>query len=146
MNKVDKALSVSLVLAIVVALGCIGYLVATPNEGEKFTEFYILNLEGKAADYPRQVILGEPVDIIIGIVNHEYEPASYRVGITIDDVENSQADIGMLAHEEKWEEKVSFTPQVVGKKQKVKFYLYKNGEPEPYYKEPLRLYIDVTQP
>ena len=117
---------------------------ATPGQGEKFTEFYILNEEGKAADYPRQAISGKSIDIVIGVVNHEYEPASYRVGITIDDVENSQADIGMLVHEEKWEERVSFTTQVAGEKQKVEFYLYKDGGTEPYYKEPLCFYIDIT--
>ncbi len=143
MSKLNKGLSISLGIAIVVALGCIAYLVITPSEGEKFTEFYILNVEGKAADYPRQAVLGEPVNIVIGVVNHEYEPVSYRVAITIDDVENSQADIGMLAHEEKWEEKVSFTPQIAGEKQKVEFYLYKDGGAEPYYKEPLCFYIDI---
>jgi len=143
MSKLNKTLSISLGIAIVAALGCIAYLVTTPSQGEKFTEFYILNLEGKAADYPRQAILGEPVNIVIGVVNHEYEPVSYRVAITIDDVENSQADIGMLAHEEKWEEKVSFTPKVAGEKQEVAFYLYKDGGAEPYYKEPLCSYIDI---
>ena len=146
MTRLDKALSISLVIVIVAVLGCLSYLIAVPKQGEKFTEFYILNIEGKAVDYPKQVKSGEPVEVIIGIVNHDYQPASYRVGITIDDVKSSQAAIGMLAHEEKWEEKVSFTPKVAGEKQKVEFYLYKDVEIEPYYKEPLRLYIDVTLP
>ena len=145
-SKLDKGLSISLIIAIVAALGCLIYVVATPKQGEKFTEFYILGLEGKAEDYPQQTLLGDPAQVIIGIVNHEQQPASYRVGITIDDVKSSQAAIGMLAHEEKWEEKVSFTPKVAGEKQKVEFYLYKDVEIEPYYKEPLRLYIDVTLP
>lgn len=68
------------------------------------------------------------------------------MNITIDDIENSQVDIGMLAHEEKREGAVSFIPQVDGEKRKVEFYLYKNGEDEPYFKEPLRLYIDVVFP
>ena len=144
-TKLDKALSIPLVVVIVAALGCLGYVIATPKTGEKFTEFYILNIEGKAEDYPQQVILGEPVDIVIGVVNREYQPASYRVGITIDGVENSQVDIGTLAHEEKREKRVSFIPQVAGEKRKVEFHLYKNGEDEPYFEDPLHLYIDVYQ-
>jgi len=144
-TKLDKALSISLVVVIVAALGCLGYVIAIPKPGEKFTEFYILNIEGKAENYPQQVILGEPVDIVIGVVNREYQPASYRVGITIDGVENSQVDIGTLAHEEKREKRVSFIPQVAGEKRKVEFHLYKNGGDEPYFEDPLHLYIDVYQ-
>ena len=69
---------------IVVALGYLGYIIASPNPGEKFTEFYILNIEGEAKDYPEQVVLGEPIDIIIGVVNHEYELTSYRVDIMVN--------------------------------------------------------------
>lgn len=144
-TKLDRALSISLVVVIVAALGCLGYVIAIPKPGEKFTEFYILNIEAKAENYPQQVILGEPVDIVIGVVNREYQPASYRVGITIDGVENSQVDIGTLAHEEKREKRVSFIPQVAGEKRKVEFHLYKNGEDEPYFENPLHLYIDVYQ-
>ncbi len=145
MTKLDKALSILLVVVIVAALGCLGYVIATPKQSEEFTEFYILNIGGKAEDYPQQVILGEPVDIVIGIVNHEYQSASYRVSITIDGTENSRVDMGTLAHEEKREKRVSFIPQVAGERRKVEFHLYKNGEDEPYFQDPLHLYIDVYQ-
>jgi len=144
-TNLDKALSISLAVVILAALGCLGYVITTPKQGEKFTEFYILNVEGKAEDYPQQVILGESVDIVIGVANHEYQPASYLVRITIDGVENCQVDIGKLAHEEKRENKASFVPQPAGQKRKVEFHLYKNGEDEPYFEEPLHLYVDVTQ-
>jgi uncharacterized membrane protein len=143
MSKLDRGLSISLAVAIVAALSCLGYVVATPKQSEKFTEFYILNIEGKAEDYPSEVALGESVNIIIGVINNEHETASYRVDITIDGAENSQVYVGTLAHEEKWEESISFVPQVAGKKSKVEFHLYKNGDAEPYFKDPLHMYIDV---
>jgi uncharacterized membrane protein len=146
MSKLNKALSILLIVAIVAAVGAIIYLSVTPKKGEKFTEFYILNAAGKAQDYPKQVTSGEPVDIVLGIVNHEYQPASYQVKIESGGIEISQVDIGTLAHEQKWQEKISFTPQYAGEKQRVNFYLYKNGEDAPYLKEPLRLYIDVRSP
>lgn len=145
MSRLDKGLSISLAVAIVAALACLGYVVATPKQSEKFTEFYILNVEGKAEDYPSQVALGEPVNIIIGVVNNEYEPASYRVSIIIDSIENTEVYIGTLAHEEKWEERVSFIPQAAGEKSKVEFHLYKNSDTRPYFEDPLRLYLDVYQ-
>jgi uncharacterized membrane protein len=144
MSKLYKALTIFLIVAIVATLGFIIYIVATPQKGEKFTEFYILGAEGKAQDYPKQVILGEPVDIVVGVVNHEYKPTSYRVEIKINSIKANEVNIGTLANGGKWEEKVNFTPQVIGKGQRVDFYLYKNGGDEPYLKEPLRLFIDVV--
>jgi uncharacterized membrane protein len=120
--------------------------VATPNQGEKFTEFYILGTAGKAEGYPKQVILGDRVDIVVGVVNHEYQPASYLVKITIEGIEKTNVTVGTLAHKEGWEERVSFIPQVVGERQRVDFCLYKNDEDEPYLDDPLHLYIDVISP
>ena len=146
MSKLNKALSIFLIVAIVAALGFIIYLMVTPQEGDKFTEFYILSAEGDAQDYPKQVILGEPVDLLIGVVNHEYQPASYQARIKIGAADLSELNIGTLANGEKWEKEITFTPQLAGERQRVDFYLYKNGEDEPYLKEPLRLYIDVISP
>ena len=143
MSKLYRGLSILLVVAVVAALGSLGYAIAVPKQDEGFTEFYILGAEGKAEDYPKEVRVGEPSDIVIGVVNHEQQPASYRVRITIDGIEVGEVDIGTLAHEEKREESVSFIPQVPGEKQRVDFYLYKNGEDRPYFEDPLHLYIDV---
>jgi len=146
MLKLDKILSIFLAVAIVVALGFIIYLEVTPKEDEKFTEFYILSTDGKAQNYPRQAISGEPVEIVLGVINHEYQTASYQVKIKIDDNEVKEINIDVLNNGERWENKISFIPQTVAKRQKVDFYLYKNDKDEPYLKEPLRLYINVISP
>lgn len=144
MSKLNKGLSICLVVAIVAALGSLVYVVVTPKQGEKFTEFYVLNTEGKAEDYPKQVILGEPVELIIGVANHEYQTASYTVAMAIDGVKNSQIDMGTLDNGKKCERKVSLVPEIAGKKQKLEFYLYKNGETTACFAAPLHLYIDVV--
>jgi uncharacterized membrane protein len=146
MPKLDKALSIALVVAILAALGGIVYFVTTHQPGEKFSEFYILGPGGKAENYPQQVIVGDSVDVIIGVVNHEYQPAMYRVEITINGVRNKEINVSTLAHEQKWEQEISFVAQTPGDKQKVEFWLYKDNQVEPYLKDPLRLYIDVRQP
>jgi uncharacterized membrane protein len=64
--------------------------------------------------------------------------------MAIDGVKNSQIDIGTLENGQKCERKVSFVPQIAGKKQKVEFYLYKNEEIKPCFADPLRLYTDVV--
>ncbi|MBA7528852.1 hypothetical protein ES705_21044 [subsurface metagenome] len=54
----DRMLSVILALTILGALGMLGYAIAGPRVGERFTEFYIEGLEGKAADYPKELVWG----------------------------------------------------------------------------------------
>ena len=144
MGTLDKGLSISLIVAIVVAVSCLGYVIATPRQGEKFTEFYILSTEGKAENYPSEVIVGEEARVILGIVNHEYQPTSYRVEVRISRVKNKELHTGILAREEKWEKEVSFTLNKIGVKQKVEFWLYKGEETQPCFEEPLHLYIDTN--
>ncbi len=54
----DRTLSIILMLTILGALGMLGYAIASPRVGERFTEFYIKGLEGKAADYPEELAVG----------------------------------------------------------------------------------------
>lgn len=142
----DKILFISLAVAVLVVLGSIGYVVAVPKHKQMFTEFYLLSPDGRAENYPKQVVLGEPVEITIGIVNHEDMVLSYMVDIKGDGIENSQVGIGELVNGEKWQELVSFIPQSSGAEQKVEFWLYRSGEAEPYLEKPLYLYLDVTEP
>jgi len=144
LKKSYLALIIFLSVAIVVTTGLIVYLKLTPQKVNKFTEFYVLNAEGKALDYPEQVTAGSPVYVILGVVNHEYQPTTYRIEIEIDGTDLEQVNVGTLAGKQKWEKKVSFTPEVLGQRQRVDFVLYKDDAPEPYLKEPLRLYIDVV--
>jgi uncharacterized membrane protein len=146
MNKFNKGLFIFLVVAIVATIGGIIYLAVTPKPGDRFTEFYILGTGGKASSYPKEVTLGSSAEVIVGIVNREGQAASYQVKLTIDGVENSKLDVGMLADSQKWEQKVSFTPQKAGQGQKIEFYLYKDGSDKPHIKDPLRLFINVTSP
>lgn len=139
----DRILNVVLVLAILTAIGAIVYTVSTPKTGEKFTEFYILGLEGKAESYPRQLQRGEEASIILGIVNHEYELSSYKYVINIDGLAADGEDAITLQHEEKWEQIVTFKPTRAGDNQKVEFLLYKLGSEDVYLD--LHIWIDVLQ-
>ena len=147
----DRVLSVFLVLAIAGAIGVLGYVIATPKIGERFTEFYILGPQGKAENYPKELKVGEEGKVILGIVNHEQERMSYQVEVIIDG-EKAKLRIGgedrdmievKLGHEEKWEREVAFVPQKVDRQQKVEFMLYKEGE--PYFKDPPHLWVDVEE-
>lgn len=78
-TRLDKVLSMVLLVAIVAAVGTTIYVIAVPKEGEKFTEFYILGEKKMAADYPGRLFTGTGYPMYIGIGNHEYRNVTYTV-------------------------------------------------------------------
>ncbi|NLB00311.1 MAG: DUF1616 domain-containing protein [Methanomicrobiales archaeon] len=78
-SRFDRILSVVLIAAVLIAIATTVFIITTPKEGEKFTEFYILGPRGKAADYPTEFMSGTPQTVIIGIGNHEYRDITYTV-------------------------------------------------------------------
>lgn len=81
---VDKALTIILILSIIASVAALVYVVVTPKEGEKFTEFYILGSGGKAYDYPTEVRAGNNSTVIVGVVNHEYRLTNYTMEIQLN--------------------------------------------------------------
>ena len=140
-SRLNKVLSTVLTLAILGALGTLAYIIATPEVGERFTEFYILGPEGKATDYPSELKVGEEARVLVGVVNRERETMSYRIEVRIDGVINNEVESIVLEHKEKLERIVTFTPDKPGERQKVEFLLYKQGQTKVY--QSLYLWINV---
>ena len=141
-NRWDRVLIGLLVVAIIGTIGMLVYVTQTPKVEERFTEFYILGPEGKAENYPGVLVLGEEAKVTVGIVNREQEVTEYNVKILIEGQKVEEVGAIALAHEEKWEQEVSFAPTEVGEKQKVEFQLYKGGGSKAYHT--LNLWIDVV--
>jgi len=142
-SKLDRTLTLILALTVLAAVGTLIYVISTPRVGEKFSEFYILGLGGKAADYPRELAVGQQAGVIVGIVNHESGEMNYRVEVVIDGVKDKEVSPLTLADKQKWEQEVSFSPSKTGDKQKVEFLLYKGGEDKP--SQEVHLWIDVNE-
>ncbi len=123
-------------------LGTLGYVAALPKGGEGFTQFYILGPEGKAENYPEELVVGTGAEVIVGIVNQEHETTTYHLELRINGVADRETEPLVLEHSQKWEEAVSFTMDSPGDNQRVEFVLYRDGEP---YLEPLHLWIDVIE-
>jgi uncharacterized membrane protein len=141
-SRLNKVLTLILSAFILGVIGTLAYVIVTPKAGEKFTEFYVLGLDGKAENYPKELIVGEEGNVILGIVNHEQEnDMVYRVEITINSEVNDTIGPLALANEAKWQSEVGFTPHKVGDNQKAEFVLYKQGEDKPY--KLLYLWVDV---
>ncbi len=124
-SRLDGALSIVLILAIVGAIGTLGYVIASPRVGERFTEFYVLGLEGRAEGYPTELIVGEEGRVILGITNREHEIMGYAVKIKVGGFLERTIGPIELAHEQGWREQVGFVPRQPGENQKVQFLLYR---------------------
>ena len=142
-RNLNRIVSLILVIAIVFAVSMVVYVIVTPKQGEKFTEFYILGPGGKADDYPTTLHVGEEGEVIIGVVNHEYSNVTYLLDVRLED-EGLREEHIALVHNETWERPFTFRATEAGEDQKLEFLLFKEGgnETEPY--RSLHLWVDVT--
>jgi uncharacterized membrane protein len=149
-TKIDRILSVVLIISIVLAISITAYVIITPKEGEKFTEFYVLGPGGMAEEYPTNLTVGEEGELIIGVVNHEYAAVTYQLELKLNGKVIDQKSI-VLTHNETWENPFTFKPKKAGEDQKLEFLLYKNPFNKSVYGEEdeeekyraLHLWVDV---
>lgn len=78
-TPLDRALTVILVISIILSIATLIYVIITPKEGERFTEFYILGPTGMAYGYPKNLTAGENATVIIGVKNHEHRTVNYTI-------------------------------------------------------------------
>ena len=138
----NKSITIMLAVMIIGAIGTLVYVINQPRNVENFTEFYVLNTQGKAKEYPNNLIMGQSYEIILGIVNHESESTAYRIDVIIDGEKTEEINPINLDIEGKWERKITFTPIHTGTNQKIEFLLYK-GTSTDVYKQ-LALQLDVV--
>lgn len=140
-KRIDKILTVVLIISIITALGMVVYVIVTPKQGEKFTEFYILGPQGKAEGYPTNLTLGKTDSVIVGIVNHEYESINYTLQVKLNQELLKEQQV-LIAHNQTWEESVNFTPVHTGIGIKLQFLLFKNNNFSLSYRD-THLWVNV---
>ena len=119
-TKIDRILSVILIISIIRAISMTVYVILTPKEGEKFTEFYVLGPNGTASDYPTNLKVGEEGEVIIGIVNHEYANITYQLEVRLNGTVIGEKSFELM-HNETWESPFTFSAIKAGKDQKLEF-------------------------
>ncbi|BDZ69019.1 DUF1616 domain-containing protein [Methanobacterium ferruginis] len=139
-SKWEKALSIILLIALVLAIAATIYIIITPHQGEKFTEFYILGPEGKASDYPTNLTSGQNGSVIIGVVNHEYATKDYQLVVKVNET-ILKNDTITLTNGQKVEIPFSFIAGDSGEK-KLEFLLYKLPDHENVYRS-LHLWLNI---
>jgi uncharacterized membrane protein len=161
-SRIDRALTVILIITILLSIAALVYVIVTPKQGEKFTEFYILGPGGKAYDYPTNVLEGNKSTVIVGVVNHEYQTVNYTMKILLNNTpwDNVTAertpmyDRGViipvlstnltLEHNETREMRIDYVLNHTGDLQKLEFLLYREGNFTSSYRD-LHLWVNVSQ-
>ncbi|MDY6930646.1 MAG: DUF1616 domain-containing protein [Halobacteriota archaeon] len=141
-SKIDRVLTVILLIALIVSICLTVYIIVIPKQGEKFTEFYLLGMNGTASDYPTDLTTGEVAGVIIGVVNNEYTNTSYLLEVKINETTLGRMSID-LTHNETWKMPFEFSLNAPGKDQKMEFLLYTQESDEVY--RSLHLWIDVAE-
>lgn len=140
-SALDKSLSIILIASIIVSSVILFYALVTSQTGERFTEFYLLGPNGIASDYPTDLTVREEGEVIIGIVNQEYDNVTYRLEVKFNGSLIHEEHI-LLIENEKWEMLFKFKATKKGEKQKLDFLLYKDQEREVY--RMIHLWVSVT--
>ena len=100
-STADAALNVALVVAILLATTSVVYAVAVPQQGEQFTEFYVLTENETddlvAAGYPSELSADDPESVHVGVENNEYEELDYTVVVQLQAVEFRENDSAATA-------------------------------------------------
>lgn len=141
-SRLDRALTVILVITIIISISALIYVVVTPKQGEKFTEFYILGLGGKAYDYPTNVTVGNKSTVIVGVVNHEYAEVNYTMQLRLNNSTILSQEL-TLQDNQTWEKPERYALEKPGYNQKLEFLLYKERNFTAPYRD-LHLWVNVS--
>lgn len=141
-SRLDKALTVILIITIIISISALIYVIVTPKQGEKFTEFYILGPGGKAYDYPTNVSAGNKSTVIVGVVNHEYANVNYTMMLSLDNTTFMTQNLTLQDNQTR-EQEVNYVLSKPGNEQKLEFLLFKESNFTAPYRD-LHLWVNVT--
>ncbi len=137
----DKINSGILVIFILLIISMAAYMILSPKNDEKYTEFYILGSGGNAYNYPTNLTVNQTGNVYVGIVNHEGSTVTYEMKIRLNNNTLSTQNITLLKNESR-EIPFSFNVNHSGQNQELEFFLYKLPDNKNVYRN-LSLQIDV---
>lgn len=142
--RFEEALNVIILASMLIAVAGGAYAVLGPQEGQTFTEFYLLseNETGElvADDYPTTVGEGQNRTLVVGIGNHEGRTTEYSVIVRLRRVETRNGSLGVVdarrldqfrvevPANETIHRRHTVTPRATGERLQLQYLLYV-GEP-----------------
>ena len=137
-NKIDKGLSIILIILIILTISMTTYAIVKPKPIENFSEFYILGSNGMN-NYPTILNSGQNASLTAVIVNHENEPKSYRMVLNLNGTKIGEKNI-TLENGQRLDIPIIFTAGNPGKSE-FELLLYKQPDLQNIY---LSLHFWIT--
>ncbi|CEA14322.1 DUF1616 domain-containing protein [Methanobacterium formicicum] len=130
--KVEGLISIIIIIGIILGIIGIFYIILNPNEGDNYTEFYLLGTKGKASDYPTNLNVNQIGNLIVGVANHENLNSNYLLKITENNKTLKNEKI-TLKNNEQIEIPFNFSENSPGQ-YKIQFDLYKLPDTKNVYR------------
>ncbi len=109
LGVLDRVVSVSVAIVFLGAILALAYAVASPKQGEQYTEFYILGAQSR----PRELSAGTEAILTLGVVNREGERMSYSIDVMMGESLLKTVGLFELGNGQNWENEVRFAPNDV---------------------------------
>lgn len=166
-SRIDLLLTIVLAVSVLLAFGSVAFAVASPPDGEQYTEFYLLTEDSSgelvADSYPTDLDAGESEPIIVGIENNEQRSVEYTVVVEVQEVEilddNTVRVVDRehvdtlettLDDNENWHTEHDLSATMSGTDLRVSYLLYTDAPPAVPSTETadqsLHLWVDIDEP
>ena len=110
MPLIDKALTIGIVVMLVASVVVLGWAIATPRTGEKFTQLAILGPGGMATDYPGNMTVGETKRVLLSVESLEHSTMDYSIVIVLTTAGDAFFEIGDGTID--WDATHALTPRI----------------------------------
>jgi uncharacterized membrane protein len=105
--EIEKALVIALIGSIIISSAMLAYAKMT-REKETFTMLYLLGPDGKAEGYPNESFINVPINVTVGIENHELQSVNYILQMKVDEEVIQELNIP-LKDGEVWQKNMTYT-------------------------------------
>ncbi|HZQ98332.1 MAG TPA: DUF1616 domain-containing protein [Chloroflexota bacterium] len=135
-----KRFTQAIVVANLLVAG-LAYVLTLTTQPAAPTEFYVVGPQRVVLDYPRDVQVGEPAEVIVGIHQTTDAGGTYHVEAATADTVLASVGPVTLKPGERWEAPMRIALPAPGDDQEVVIRLLREGQPDPY--RYLRLWLNV---
>jgi uncharacterized membrane protein len=142
--KLDTALNIALIFAVLVASTGMIYVTTTPMSSASYTEFSLLHRNGSgeliAGEYPSELTVGNDTRMVVAVTNHETNRTNYTVVGELQRVTSNESGTIQARQEvtrktvtlnvgEHWRHEHAVTPRLNGTDIRLTYYLYRGDSP-----------------
>ncbi|QIB91969.1 DUF1616 domain-containing protein [Methanosarcina mazei] len=138
--EIEKALVIALIGSIIISSAMLAYAKMT-REKETFTMLYLLGPDGKAEGYPDESFINVPVNVTVGIENHELQSVNYILQMKVDEEVIQELNVP-LKDGEVWQKNLTYMRHSLkNDRSKLEFALFKE-KPDYFSYRSVHLYLD----